>query len=53
MLTTEHVQIYSGKKLILQGNYWIPLVGRCGICGDVNKLEDDRYCVECLKEEGQ
>lgn len=47
MPTPEHLEIYSGNKLILQGNYWVTRVGKCGACGNISKLSDDIHCDEC------
>ncbi len=50
MSMDEHVQIFSGKKLIVEGDHWIPRVGKCKNCSDVAKLPDDMYCQVCREK---
>lgn len=47
MPTNEHVQIFSGKKLILKGNYWVTRVGKCANCNVIEMLPDDLHCALC------
>lgn len=50
MPTNEHVEIFSGKKLILEGDHWITRVGKCKNCSEVAKLPDDMYCHACQEK---
>lgn len=50
MQKAEHVKIFSGKKLIVEGNYWVTRVGKCVICGVIEKLPDDLHCDECREK---
>ena len=50
-MNNEHVQIYSGKKLILEGNYWVTRTGKCACCYGIASLPDDIHCEWCLREE--
>ncbi len=50
MSKAEHLKIYSGKKLILEGDFWIPRIGKCRNCDVIGKLVDDVYCELCQEK---
>lgn len=47
MQKNEHLKIFIGKKLILEGDFWIPRVGKCRNCDCLARLPDDIYCEQC------